>query len=292
MPEVIQVKNLKKYFGKTRAVDGIDVDVKKGEIFGFLGPNGAGKTTFIRCLMDFIRPTAGQITILGKNSIINSAELKKDIGFLPGNVRLYDSWTGKEHISFFESFGADKKIADELSAKLDFDQNKKFKNLSSGNKQKLGIILTLMKKPKILIMDEPTNALDPLLQNQVHELLKEEKNKGTTVFISSHNLSEVDHICDRVAIIKDGKIIAIENIHSLKEKRIHTITIYFTNKIEKAEFEIPGVENVEEIVDGLVIRSKGDIGPLLKKVAGYKFKDIEITHASLEEIFLEFYNNK
>jgi len=290
MSEVIQIRGLKKYFGKTHAVDGVDVTVSEGEIFGFLGPNGAGKTTLIRCLMDFIRPTAGKITILGKNSITDSAELKKDIGFLPGNVRLYDSWTGKEHITFFESLGADKKFADELSIKLDFDQSKKFKNLSSGNKQKLGVILALMKKPKLLIMDEPTNALDPLLQNQVHELLKEEKKNGTTVFISSHNLSEVDRICDRVAIIKDGKIIATEDIRSLKDKRIHTTTIYLAEKVKKSEFEIPGVENVEEIVDGLVIRSKGDIGPLLKKITDCKLKDIEITHASLEEIFLEFYN--
>jgi len=293
MKNVIEIKDLKKYFGKTRAVDGVEVAVEQGEIFGFLGPNGAGKTTLIRCLMDFIRPTAGKISILGKDSIKDSAELKKEIGFLPGNIRLYDTWTGDQHIDFYRSMGADPRVADCLIKKLDFDSKKRFKNLSSGNKQKLGVILALMKKPKILIMDEPTNALDPLLQNQVHQLLKEEKKNGTTVFISSHNLSEVERICDRVAIIKEGKVIATENIRSLKEKRIHTTTAYFFERARKDELSgIPGIEFIEEISDGLVIRSKGDINPLIKKLSCYKLKDIEISHASLEEIFLEFYNNK
>ncbi len=286
---VIEVKNLKKHFGQVKAVDGIDISVEKGEIFGFLGPNGAGKTTAIRTMMDFIRPTSGEIKILNRDAQTDSTELKKDIGYLPGNVRLYDSWTGREHIDFFRSFGGKRAAADELSKKLDFETKIKFKNLSSGNKQKLGVILALMKEPKILILDEPTVSLDPLLQNSVHELLREYQKKGTTIFISSHNLSEVDRICNRVGIIKSGKMIAIEDIRELKEKRMHTIEVYFTDGAKNSDFKIPQVQSIREVGGGLVIDAKGDINPILKKLSECKIKDIEISHATLEEIFLEFY---
>jgi len=205
MPTTIEIKNLKKHFGKVKAVDGIDISVERGEIFGFLGPNGAGKTTAIRCMMDFIRPTAGEIKILDKDAQADSEVLKSDISYLPGNVRLYDSWTGLDHVNFCESFGGKKSAARELAKQLDLDLKIKFHHLSSGNKQKLGIVLALMKEPKLLILDEPTLALDPLLQNITHHLLLESGEKGTTVFISSHNLSEVERICDRVGIIKAGK---------------------------------------------------------------------------------------
>lgn len=285
----IEIKNLKKHFGRTRAVDGINLSVEKGEIFGFLGPNGAGKTTTIRCMLDFIRPTDGEIKILGLDPKINGVELRSKMSFLPGGARLYDQWTGDDHISFIHSFGGDRSVSNKLVKNLDLDTGKKFKNLSSGNKQKLSLILALMKRPEILILDEPTNALDPLLQNQVHETLREFQKDGMTIFMSSHNLTEVDQICSRVAIIKAGKIVSEESIKGLKEKRMHSVSVVFDQKISKDSFKLSGIKRIEEIDSSLIISFLGDIDPLVKELSKYKIKEIEITGASLEEIFLEFY---
>jgi len=289
---VIEIKNLKKHFGKVKAVDGIDISVEKGEIFGFLGPNGAGKTTAIRCMMDFLRPTAGEIKILGRDACLDAAELKTDIGYLPGSVCLYNSWTGLEHVNFSESFGAQKSAARELAKQLDLDLKIKFHHLSSGNKQKLGVILALMKKPKVLIMDEPTLALDPLLQNSVHHFLLDSRKAGTTIFISSHNLSEVESICDRVGIIRAGKMLTVENIKSLKEKRMHTVSATFSEEFKTADFKVAGVQNIERIDSRLIISIRGEINPLLQKLTKHRLKDLEVSHATLEEIFLEFYEKK
>jgi len=288
---VIQVQNLKKYFGKTHAVDDISFSVEKGEIFGFLGPNGAGKTTTIRCLLDFLRPDAGQIKIFDLDSRKNSTEIKNKIGYLSGDVRLYDGWTTKDHVLFLESLRRRKSIARALIEKLNLNPKMKIKSLSSGNKQKLGLVLALMFEPEILIMDEPTLGLDPLLQNTIYEILQNLRGQGTTIFMSSHNLAEVDRICDRVGIIKEGKIVATESITSLKEKRMHTVKVHFASGYSKDDFIFDGVEIQQEIPNGLVIGVKGDINPIIKKLANYRIKELEITHASLEEIFLEFYDS-
>lgn len=289
----IEIKGLKKYFGKTKAVDGVSFTVKQGESFGFLGPNGAGKTTTIRCLMDFMRPTEGEITILGKDAQKDSVELKSLIGYLPGNVRLNGSWSGKDHIKFVESIRGKSDNAREIAKKLDLDLSKKFRSLSSGNKQKLGIILALMHNPKILIMDEPTVGLDPLLQNTIYELLEELKSKGTTIFISSHNLPEVERICDRVGIIKEGKMIEVETLEGLEGKKIHQITVKINGKYNVHDFEFDGVEKAEKVGEELVLTvGGGDLNPIIKKLSGYKISDIEITHANLEEVFLKFYEKK
>lgn len=289
MTNIVEIKNLKKFFGTNHAVDGISLNVKKGEVFGFLGPNGAGKTTTIRCMMDFLRPTEGEVKLFGLDSQKNSEELKKDIAYLPGNVRLYNNWTGQDHIDFFASFGGDKKLASELAKKLDFDPKVKFYYLSSGNKQKLGIILTLMKKPKLIILDEPTNALDPLLQNKVHELLIDAKNDGATIFLSSHNLAEVDKICNRVAIIKAGKIIAVEDIRNLKEKKMHKIVVSFEDEVTEKTLKTKNVDTIEKINHHFSISVKGDLNPIIEQISKHKVRDLDISHASLEEVFLEFY---
>jgi ABC-2 type transport system ATP-binding protein len=285
----IEIKNLKKHFGKVKAVDGISFSVKKGEIFGFLGPNGAGKTTTIRAMLDFIRPTSGEIEILGLDPEKDSEKLRSKISFLPGGARLYNQWTGDDHIEFIKNFGGQETVAKKLVHDLDLDTKKKFKDLSSGNKQKLSLVLALMKKPEVLILDEPTNALDPLLQNQVHKTLKRFQTDGMTIFMSSHNLSEVDQTCSRIAIIKEGKIISEESIVSLKEKRKHTVNVTFDSKVPKEKFQIAGAEQIEEVGSDLIIGFRGDIDPLIKELAKHKIKEIEISHATLEEIFLEFY---
>lgn len=291
MTNIIEVKNLKKYFRKTKAVDDISFEVKKGEIFGFLGPNGAGKTTTIRCMMDFIRPTEGSISIFGKDSHKDSVALKQKIGYLSSETRLYDKWTGWEHIKFVEKIKGESKILNTLIKKFNFNPKVKFKHLSSGNRQKLGLILTLMAKPEVLIMDEPTLGLDPLLQNTVYEILEETKNKGTTIFMSSHNLPEVERVCDRAGIIKEGKLVGIETIEELGEKRLRRIEVRFKDKYSQSEFRVNGVENIEEISDGLILTVRGDINPILQKIAKHRLHDLEISHATLEDVFLEFYSH-
>ena len=191
MKPVIKIKNLKKFYGKLKAVDGINIEIEKGEIFGFLGPNGAGKSTTIRCMMGFNKPTSGIVEIFGQDMKLDGESVKGRIGYLPGNVKLYDNLTGWDHIKFFESVRGKSSTVDELIKRFDFNPNVRFRTLSSGNKQKLGLILALMNDPELIIMDEPTVGLDPLLQFEIHKVLKEMRDRGVTIFISSHNLNEV-----------------------------------------------------------------------------------------------------
>ena len=286
---VINVQNLKKHFGKTKAVDGISFEVGKGEIVGFLGPNGAGKTTAIRCMMDFIRPTSGTIEFLGQDAQKNSEKLKKSIGHLSSESTLYDSWTGQEHINFLEKISGVSQHDEELIKNLKFDPNKKVKNLSTGNRRKLSLILALMQQPELLILDEPTVGLDPLLQNYIYETLRSQVKKGNTVFMSSHNLPEVEKICDRVIVLKEGKIIATETIKALQAKKIYTVYAYFEGKVPKSQLTT-GAELIEEFSDGFGLKIKGDIKPLIGKLSEYdNLKDLQISHANLEDVFIEFY---
>jgi len=289
MDSVIEIKNLTKYYGKARGVDNLNLEVNRGEVFGFLGPNGAGKTTAIRCLMDFIRPDKGNIKIFGQDAHKNSVILKKDIGYLSDEVYLYDSWTGKKHIGFIQKLNGKNNIARQLVKRLKFDADKKAKNLSTGNRQKLGVILAFMFQPKLLILDEPTKGLDPLLQNTLYELIDERIAKGATVLMSSHNLAEVDRICDRVGIIKDGKMIAVEDIVELKSKRLYSVRIYFAGSFNKKDFINQDMEVIKELRGGLMIKIRGDINHLIARLSRHKVKDMEISPSSLEEIFLEFY---
>ena len=285
----IEVRNLRKHFGKTKAVDGISFSVEEGEVFGFLGPNGAGKTTTIRCMMDFIRPAEGSIKILGKDAQKDAVSLKKAIGYLSGNVRLYGKWTGQMHIDFVRQLNGCEDISQQLIKRLDFNPAIKTKQLSSGNKQKLGIILAFMLKPELLILDEPTLGLDPLLQNEIYELLAEMTQAGTTIFMSSHNLAEVDRVCGRVGIIKDGKMVATESIAALKEKKIITVHANFTHPVKIDEFLAENTELVREYANGLILKVKGDVNPLIKQLSNHTLQDISIVPASLEDIFMEYY---
>ena len=287
---VISIENLKKSFGKTKAVDGISFDVREGEIMGFLGPNGSGKTTTIRCLMDFLRPDEGKIDILGLDAQKNTTELKNDIGHLSSESTLYNSWTGQEHIDFLEKIRGISRFDEELIDNLKFDPRKKIHALSTGNRRKLAVILALMHQPKLLILDEPTVGLDPLLQNYIYEILKDQTAKGNTVFMSSHNLAEVEKVCDRVIVLKEGKIVAIETISALREKKIYTIYAYFEGTVPKKELTTDGAHLIKELPGGLALKVRGDIKPLLVKLSRHKnLKDVEISHASLEEVFMEFY---
>jgi ABC-2 type transport system ATP-binding protein len=290
MNMVIEIKNLTKcYLGrKVQAVKNLHLEVKKGEIFGFLGPNGAGKTTTIRCMMDFVRPTSGEINILGLNSRKDSVELKSKIGYLSDTAHFYSHWTASNHIAFQQSLRGKSPILTNLVKIFDLNFKQNFGNLSSGNKRKLGVILALMNEPEVLILDEPTSALDPLLQNALLNYLRDFAAAGGTVFISSHNLAEVEKICDRVAIIRDGKIVATESITDLKRMKMYDVSFH-TEDFNIKAFEAENIELISNI-DGLVkLKIKGDINPIITKLARITIKDLEITHVSLEDIFLEFY---
>jgi len=285
---VIEVKNLQKYFGKTKAVDGVSFAVEKGEIFGFLGPNGAGKTTTIRCMMDFVRPTEGEIEILGKDAQKDSVELKRKIGYLSDMPRFYNHWSAGKHLAFQQILRGRSQIINDLLKKFGLNQKLRFSNLSSGNRRKLSIILALMNQPQVLLLDEPTLSLDPLLQNAFHLYIEDFARAGGTVFMSSHNLSEVEKICDRVGIIKEGKMVAVEKISDMKLMKMYDVN-FRAQGVDPKIFKDENTEVVSHTEGLITLKVKGDINPIIKKLAKIEVKDLEIIHISLEDTFMEFY---
>lgn len=290
MNTAISIKNLKKYFGSTKAVDGISFNVEKGEIFGFLGPNGAGKTTTIRCLMDYLRPTGGHIKILGLDAQTDTVELKSKMGYLAPEPRLYDQLTGKDHIELIEKIRGKGKKTTELIDRLNADVNVRIKNLSTGNKQKISLILALMNNPDVVVMDEPTTGLDPLLQNTIYEILLEMKNDGKTIFMSSHNLSEVEKICQRVAIIRSGKLVSVENVKNLNRQKLYKVHLIYKNRQDVSGIkEIKDVKVETETPAEIYFSVSGDIEPVIKYLSDKQITDLEVAHASLEETFIDYY---
>ena len=286
---VLEIKNLTKYYGKIRGVENLSLKLEEGEIFGFIGPNGAGKSTTIRSIMNLINKTSGKVLIENKEFDRNDVILKEKIGYLPSEIYLYDDLTVKEILDYHESFYKKDvhKKRDELVKRLEIDEKKKIEDLSLGNLKKLGIILALMHEPKILIFDEPTSGLDPIMQNVFYELLKEEKQKGHTIFYSTHILSEVSKICDRVGIIRNGQLIKIENIEDLSKKSLTFVTI--TSRQAKQIIEDLKVKNISE--DDSSIKFANDIphDELIKKLAKYEIDRILIEEATLEDMFLHYY---
>lgn len=290
---IIQTKKLSKYYlnGKIKALNELNLEVKEGEVFGFIGPNGAGKTTTIRLLLDLIRPTSGSAGIFNLDVRSHSLEVRKNIGYLPGEIFLPESMTGRECIGYFGGFKT--KVESEYKKKLidvfNLDANKKIREYSKGNKQKLAIILALMHKPELLILDEPTSGLDPLNQQTLYNLILETKKWGTTTFLSTHILEEAEKICDRVGIIKDGKLLKIENIDEFKQKNIREIHLETKWSIPLSELKIPGINKVERTTSGYHLISVGKNGGIIKKLSKLNIDDIKITEPSLEEIFMHFY---
>lgn len=286
---VISVKEVKKSFGPKQALGGVSFAVQKGEIFGFLGPNGAGKSTTIRCLMDFIRPDSGQIKILSGDSIKSSTKLKGQIGFLSSDQQLYDNWTGTEHLNLVSQVRGNDNHSRKLAQDLELDLGRKVKTLSSGNQQKLAIVLAFAGQPQLLIMDEPTRGLDPLLQNQLYDLLRRFSSKGGTVFFSSHNLPEVQRVCDSVAVIRSGQVVTEQAMADIRNLHIHVIEVVARKAIPASWIKSLGVEVLHHHGRSARLKVRGDVNPVLKQLAKLDLSDLEVTHASLEDIFLEFY---
>lgn len=286
---IIEIKNLCKNYGKARGVTKVDLEVYEGETFGFIGPNGAGKSTTIRTMLNFLFPTSGEIKIFGLDVITNSSVIKSEIGYVPAEVNYYDHMKVIDLLNFAASFHSDvdKIKIDYLCNKFELDKNRKINELSFGNKKKVSIIQALLHHPKLLILDEPTNGLDPLMQKKVFEMLKEEKDM--TIFLSSHNLAEVEKHCDRVAIIKEGKIVDIKDVSKVNKGSIKKVVITTYKKIK---LKLNGISDMSFANNELQFRYDGDINVLLEELSKYNISDIAILPLTLEDSFIEYYGSR
>ena len=292
MNPVIKLQNLNKYYGDQRGVIDLDLEVMPGGVFGYLGPNGAGKTTTIRLLLDLIRPSSGTATVLGLEAQADSLEIRRRIGYLPADPSLYESLTGKQlllHVASLKGGIPWPKIQ-QLADRLECDLSRNIRTLSHGNRQKVAVIRAFMHEPELLILDEPTSGLDPLIQHEFEDMVREVKADGRTVFLSSHVLQEVEDLCDRVAIIRDGQLVAVEDVTDLKALSIRNLEISFGSPIpQKAFHNVGGVRNV--IVNGPLLKCEviGSLDQFIKTAAQFEVVDMNIQEPSLEEFFLDFY---
>lgn len=287
---VIDIQHLTKFYGKSRGIEDVSFSVEEGEIFGFIGPNGSGKSTTIRTLLNLIFPTSGTATILGKDIVKESVEIRKEVGYLPSEVHYYDDLKARELLKYSSGFYKKSSLGsmEELAERLQLDLNRKIEDLSFGNKKKVAIIQTILHNPKLLILDEPTSGLDPLMQNVFFELLQEMRSKGTTIFFSSHYLGEVQKLCDRVAIIKEGKLIKIERIEDLRKNQFKNVSILLENN-QEIDLSIEGVVKYEKTPHGVKLLYSGNSQKLLKELSKIPLEDVLIEEPSLEEIFMHYY---
>jgi ABC-2 type transport system ATP-binding protein len=290
----IEINNLTKTYGNSRGITDISFNIEEGEIFGFIGPNGAGKSTTIRTLLSLIYPTSGNAKIFGKDCIKFAPEIKKEIGYLPSEVFYYDNMKVMDLLKYSASFykkDCTKRIK-ELAEVMDLDLTKKIDDLSLGNKKKVGIVQGLLHEPKLIILDEPTSGLDPLMQQRFFDLLEAENKKGATILFSSHILSEVQRLCDRVAIIKEGKIVTVEKISTLQENNYKRFKVDIQNRLDPNYFNMPGVNNIEIKGKTISFIFKGNINKVLKKIAEIEIENLWIEEPDLEEIFLHYYEKE
>jgi len=290
----IEIQGLVKWYGAVQALYGVDLNIKSGEIFGFLGPNGAGKTTTIRCLLDQIRPQAGTIRVLGIDPQANPTAVQARAGYLPGELHLEENLKVEQLLRYLGELRGnklDKDYLKQLVERLELDTSRTIKNLSSGNKQKVGVVQALMHQPELLLLDEPTAGLDPLMQQEVYRLLKEAKAKGATIFFSSHILSEVEAIAERVAIIRKGVIVEESTPSQLTHMSMRQVIVRFLEPIDTAPLaKIDGIALLSQR-NGIqaTLQVEGDMDALIKTLAQFPVKDIETVSHSLEEIFLKYY---
>jgi ABC-2 type transport system ATP-binding protein len=293
----IRTSKLSKDYGLGHGLFDLDLEVSAQEVFGYLGPNGAGKSTTIRCLMGMIQPTSGSAQIFGLDCQRDSVAVKRKVGYIPGDMPQFGSLRGKEVVAYLGGLrgGADPQTVRSIAERFDLDLGRRFREYSSGNKRKLGIVLAFMHKPDLLILDEPTSGLDPLNQQEFYTLLREARDGGATVFLSSHILSEVEHVCDRVGIIRSGRLVNVAQLEELHNIRVHKVEIEFAPESVVPVATIQSAAGVEDVVVAerrLSCIVKGSFAPMLKALEGAVVTNLVSHEPSLEEIFLTFYKEE
>jgi ABC-2 type transport system ATP-binding protein len=294
MTGAISTAGLTKFYGEHRGVVDVNFKIREGEVFGLLGPNGAGKTTCIRLFLDLIHPTSGSATILGLDSRSDAVRIRQQVGYLPGEFVTYEKLTVRDLLEYFTNLrGGDLEKARVLADRFSLDLSRKIGELSRGNRQKVGLVQAFMNDPRLLVLDEPTSALDPLLQQEFHSMVLEEAAAGKTLFISSHMLSEVEIICDRVGIIREGSLVTVEEIATLRERALTRVVIEFADPVSPADFEaLTGVTDVVVSDHRLTCNVTGSVDSLVKAAARHTVNKIESAQPSLEEVFLAFYDDE
>ncbi|MCP8970330.1 ABC transporter ATP-binding protein [Ectobacillus ponti] len=292
--KAIEVQHLTKTYGSSRGITDISFSVEEGEIFGFIGPNGAGKSTTIRTMLSLIYPTSGTVTIFGKDSVKEGPEVKQEIGYLPSEVFYYDSMKVKDLLAYSASFYKKdcRKRMHELAEIMSLDLNKKIEDLSFGNKKKVGIVQGLLHEPKLIILDEPTSGLDPLMQQTFFHVLEEENRKGATILFSSHILSEVQRLCNRVAIIKEGCLVAVEKISVLRENNHKRFKLETGSPIAQEQLDVPGVSQLKTENGTTTFLFRGDLNVIIAKLTGLDLRNLWIEEPDLEEIFMHYYEKE
>ncbi len=289
----ISTRALTKTYGSGKGIRDVSLEVQEGEMFGFLGPNGAGKTTTIRVLLDFLRPDSGSASVLGLDCQKESLQVRKLIGFLPGEVHLEERLTGMEALDTFARYrgDVDPGYRRDLCERLDIASglSRPIRTYSKGMKQKVAIVQALMHRPRLLILDEPTEGLDPLIQHTFFQLLTEARSQGATVFMSSHVLSEVERTCDRVALIRSGRLLVTEEIQALKARATRTVEVTLAESASADAFALPGVSAESHGEGRWTFTVTGELDPLVKRLAAYSVRDLEVARASLEAIFMRYY---
>ena len=296
MTLAIRTESLTKHYGEVKALIDLSLEVRMGEVFGFLGPNGSGKTTMIRTVLDLIRPTEGRAEILGMDTHEEAVEIRNHIGYVPGDLAMYPNLTGRDTLTYFANLrgGVDWSYVDELAERLSVDLDVKVGNYSSGNRQKVGIIQAFMNRPQVLVMDEPSTGLDPLVQREFQKMMREVAADGRCVFLSSHTLSEVQRVADRVGIIRNGRLVDVESVHDLRSTAIRRVELFFDTDIDASIFEaVAGVREAKANQTSIVLSFDGHMDQLLKTATDhYHLVDITSQEADLEEIFLTYYRDE
>jgi len=289
---VIETQRLTKSYGPHRGIIELDLEVGQGEIFGFLGPNGAGKTTTMRVLLDLIRPTSGRASVFGIETTVDPVAIHRRVGYLPGEFDLYDRLTGADTITYFGNLrgGVDRAYVTTLVERLDLDPSRRFREYSKGNKQKVGLIVALQHQPDLLILDEPTAGLDPLVQQTFFAMVREARADGRTIFLSSHIIDEVDRTCDRVAIIREGRLVQVDRIEAIRELAFHHVELTFRSPVATAVFDgIDGVHDVAAVDTIVTMRVSGPLGAVMSIAAGHGLVDVISREPNLEDVFLAQY---